>query len=112
MLFRSHREWNKAQPAGTTLEETFAREEIEFRQVQRASWMRSYIAVFKHPFFAVTGVDGHFDLRNLPPGEYTVEAWQRKIGDNETSRNRCAWRGKNMDFVFQIAGPLRKLPRA
>lgn len=37
-------------------------------------WMRSYIAVFDHPFFTVTKDDGTFEIPNLPPGEYEVEA--------------------------------------
>ncbi len=57
-------------------------------------WMSSYIGVCKHPFFAVTGEDGAFVLSNVPPGEYTVEAWHEKygaktatvtVGDGETS---------------------------
>ena len=43
-------------------------------------WMKGYIAVFKHPYFAVTAKDGKFDLKNLPPGTYTIEAWQEKYG--------------------------------
>src|SRR5205085_163689 len=43
-------------------------------------WMHSYIAVFKHAFFAVTGKGGSFDLKNLPPGNYTVIAWHEKLG--------------------------------
>ena len=63
--------------------------------------MRSYIAVFKHPFFAVTGVDGHFDLRNLPPGEYTVEAWHEKLGTMKQTITVAAGEAKTMDFVFK-----------
>jgi plastocyanin len=37
-------------------------------------WMRSYIAVFDHPFFTVTREDGTFEIPNVPPGEYEVEA--------------------------------------
>jgi plastocyanin len=37
-------------------------------------WMRSYIAVFDHPFFTVTKPDGAFEIANVPPGEYEVEA--------------------------------------
>jgi plastocyanin len=37
-------------------------------------WMRSYIAVFDHPFFTVTKEDGTFEIPNVPPGEYEVEA--------------------------------------
>jgi plastocyanin len=98
----NNREWNKAQPAGTTFEETFAREEIAIPvKCNVHSWMRSYIAVFKHPFFAVTGVDGHFDLRNLPPGEYTVEAWHEKFGAMKQAITVAPGEAKNMEFVFK-----------
>ena len=98
----NNREWNKAQPAGTTLEESFAREEIAIPvKCNVHPWMRSYIAVFKHPFFAVTGMDGHFDLRNLPPGEYTVEAWHEKLGAMKQTITVAAGEAKTMDFVFK-----------
>ncbi len=37
-------------------------------------WMRSYIAVFEHTFFTITKDDGTFEIPNVPPGEYEVEA--------------------------------------
>ena len=43
-------------------------------------WMNSYIGVLAHPFFAVTGDDGSFALSNLPPGDYTIEAWHEVYG--------------------------------
>lgn len=42
-------------------------------------WMRSYIAVFTHPFFAVTKEDGGFEIKGLPAGEYEVEAVHEKL---------------------------------
>jgi len=39
------------------------------REVRRAQWMRAYIGVVAHPYFAVTGADGSFELRNVPPGD-------------------------------------------
>ncbi|NRA03607.1 MAG: hypothetical protein HRU00_13505 [Myxococcales bacterium] len=56
-------------------------------------WMNAYVAVVDHPYFAVTGADGSFELGNLPPGTYTIGAWHEKygaidqtltIGDNES----------------------------
>ncbi len=56
-------------------------------------WMSAYFGVLPHPYYAVTGKDGAFTIKNLPPGEYTIEAWQEKlgtetrkvtVGDNET----------------------------
>ena len=43
-------------------------------------WMFAYVGVLDHPFFAVTGADGQFELKGLPPGTYTVEAWHEKLG--------------------------------
>jgi len=37
-------------------------------------WMRAYIAVFDHPFFTTTKDDGSFEIPNVPPGEYEIEA--------------------------------------
>lgn len=41
-------------------------------------WMFSYISVFDHPYFAVTGKDGTFKIANVPAGKYTIEAYHRK----------------------------------
>lgn len=43
-------------------------------------WMGCHIAVFKHPFFDVTGRAGTFTLKGMPPGKYTIEAWHEKFG--------------------------------
>src|SRR6266849_4649482 len=62
------------------IEETFAREEIIPVKCNVHPWMKGYIAVFKHPYFAITDKDGTFDLKNVPPGDYTIEAWHEKYG--------------------------------
>lgn len=41
-------------------------------------WMRSYVCVSEHPWFAVSDARGEFAIRGLPPGEYTLEAWHEK----------------------------------
>jgi plastocyanin len=43
-------------------------------------WMRAYAGVVPHPFFAVTALDGGYAIARLPPGHYTVEAWQERLG--------------------------------
>jgi plastocyanin len=46
-------------------------------------WMSAYIAVFDHPFFAVSDEEGKFAIKNLPDGDYTVVAWHEKLGRAE-----------------------------
>jgi len=43
-------------------------------------WMRAYANVVTHPFFAVTQDDGSFEIKGLPAGTYTIEAWHEKLG--------------------------------
>jgi hypothetical protein len=79
---KDNREWNQSQPAGASpLVESFARAEVGIPvKCNVHPWMKGYIAVFKHPFFFVTKKDGSFDLKGLPPGTYTIEAWQERFG--------------------------------
>jgi len=98
----NNREWNKAEPPGSAVEDTFAREELAIPvKCNVHPWMRSYIAVFKHPFFAVSSKDGHFELHNLPPGEYTVEAWHEKLGTMKQKLVIAPGESKNIGFVFK-----------
>ena len=44
------------------------------------SWMNAYGGVMPHPFFAVTGADGAFSLKGVPPGTYELTIWHEKLG--------------------------------
>jgi plastocyanin len=46
-------------------------------------WMQAWIGVVDHPYFAVTGPDGAFLLKDVPPGDYTVAAWHERFGTRE-----------------------------
>jgi hypothetical protein len=98
----NNREWNVAQGPGSKVEEGFPREELGIVvKCNIHPWMRSYISVFKHPFFGVTAKNGVFDLRNLPPGTYTIEAWHEKLGTSIQKITIGANETKHVEFVFK-----------
>jgi hypothetical protein len=98
----NNRESNKAQAPGTRVNMTFAREEIAIpMKCNVHPWMRSYIAVFKHPYFAVTGKGGTFELSNLPPGNYTIQAWHEKLGTSTQKISVGPGETKELAFVFK-----------
>lgn len=53
--------------------------QIEIRCDQHP-WTRGYIAVFDHPYFAVTTADGDFEIDSVPPGTYTLKVWHERLG--------------------------------
>jgi hypothetical protein len=98
----NNREWNMTQPHGVPLEQTFAREEIAIPvKCNVHPWMRGYIAVFKHPYFAVTDKNGSFELKDLPPGTYTIMAWQEKLGTKSQKVTVGAGESKTLEFAFK-----------
>jgi hypothetical protein len=44
------------------------------------SWMRGWVVVTEHPYYALTNEEGHFAFDNVPPGKYTLQVWQETLG--------------------------------
>ena len=72
--------FNRAQPKGRTIPIAFPHPEIVRVSCDLHSWMRGWVVVAPHPFYAVTDAAGRFALPGLPPGRYTVRAWQERLG--------------------------------
>ncbi|MBI1941535.1 MAG: carboxypeptidase regulatory-like domain-containing protein [Acidobacteria bacterium] len=100
---KDNREWNLSQPpGGAAIEQKFSRPEIMIPvKCNQHPWMRAYIGVTRHPFFAVTGKDGTFTLKGLPPGEYTIEAWTATFGTQEQKVTVGPSEAKTADFSFK-----------
>lgn len=65
-------------------------------------WMRAYVGVLEHPFYAVSGAGGAFTLNGLPPGTYTIEAWHEKLGTQTQSVTIGPSEAKDVSFTFKI----------
>ena len=77
-----NREFNKAhQLAGLKHTHVFSTKEVMIPfKCDVHKWMHAYVGVVDHPFYATTSGSGRFELKGLPPGTYTVEAWHEKFG--------------------------------
>jgi hypothetical protein len=65
------------------------------------SWMTAYAGVLNHPYFAVTANGGAFELKNLPAGTYTIEAWHEKLGSQTQSVTLAEKETRNISFSFK-----------
>jgi len=100
---KDNREWNESQPPQSApLEKTFAREEIMLPvKCNQHPWMRMFVNVTKSPFFAVTGPDGKFEIKGLPPGDYTIAFVQEKLGEQDVKVTLAAKDSKTVDATFK-----------
>jgi plastocyanin len=103
---RDNREWNKSQPPGAApIADSFARPELAIPvKCNVHPWMKSYIFVFKNPYYAVTSRDGKFEIKDLPPGTYTLVAWQEKYGTQEQTVTIAPKESKEVSFTFKASG--------
>ncbi len=94
--------WNIAEaPKAEHSFRKFASQEILFpMSCSVHPWMRAYIGVSPHPFFAVTGDDGAFTLRGVPPGTYTIEVVQEKLGSKEGTVTLTPSGTVSIDFTY------------
>jgi plastocyanin len=76
-------EWNESQmPTDPPIVKTFAKPEMQMiLQCNQHPWMRAYLNIMTHPYYAVSAEDGSFLIGNVPPGDYTLVAVHEKFGE-------------------------------
>ena len=100
-----NREFNFSQHVpGMKERKTFTAREVMVRfKCDVHIWMSAFAGVLDHPYFAVTANGGQFQLKGLPAGTYTVEAWHEKLGTSSQSVTVGEKEDRNITFAFKAA---------
>jgi plastocyanin len=98
-----NREWNESQPPQAPMvEKIFESPEIMLAvKCNQHPWMRMYVNVVSHPFYAVSGSDGHYEISGLPPGNYTLAFVHEKLGEQDVAVALAAHENKTVDTTFK-----------
>lgn len=93
---------NVAQPAkGIKSTFTFtAPQHVKFK-CDVHSWMSAHVLVVDNPYYAVTGDDGSYTIKNVPAGEYTVETWHESGWTATAKVTVAALTAATSDFTFK-----------
>ena len=102
-LPKNNAEFNTGQPIqGMKTTHVFTAKEIMVPfKCDVHGWMNAYVGVLDHPYFAVTKEDGKFQLKDVPPGTYTIEAWHERFGTQTQSVTLGASETKDVTFTFK-----------
>src|SRR5689334_19471916 len=102
---KANTEFNNGQPIqGMKMNHTFTAKEVMVPfKCDVHGWMNAYVGVLDHPFFAVTDDEGKFDIKGLPPGTYTIEAWHEKAGT--VTQSVTVGNSETKDVTFTLKAP-------
>ncbi|MDE3109803.1 MAG: carboxypeptidase regulatory-like domain-containing protein [Acidobacteriota bacterium] len=102
-MSKINKAWNETQePGAPPLIHKFTRPEIMIMvHCNHHPWMSAYLGVTSNPFFAVTGDQGTFTIKGLPPGDYTLHAWTKAFGTQEQKITVRAGETTTANFTFK-----------
>jgi plastocyanin len=99
---KTNGEFNTAEPMPMKTEHVFTTKEVMVPfKCDVHGWMNAYVGVMDNPYYAVTDKDGKFELKSLPPGTYTIEAWHEKLGTTTQSVTLGPKETKDIAFTFK-----------
>lgn len=102
-LPKNSAQFNIAQPKiGMKMTKMFTKQEVMVKiKCEVHSWMASYVGVLEHPYFAVSDDKGNFEIKNLPAGDYEIEAWHEKYKTQTMKVSVGAADTKTADFTYE-----------
>ena len=102
---KENKEFNLGMPLrGMKLEKTFSNPEVMIKmKCDVHPWMNAFIGVADHSYFAVTDDQGAFELKNVPPGDYVIEAWHETYGTKTQKVTVSAGAPVGADFKFSAS---------
>jgi hypothetical protein len=93
--------WNKSQPPGAPpIETSWKAPEAISVKCNIHPWMHGWQVVVKGPY-AMTDEKGNYTIKNVPPGSYTVTAWQEEYGTQTAKVTVAAGQPGKADFTFK-----------
>jgi hypothetical protein len=100
-------EFNFAQVVkGQVNEKAFDKSEVLVRmKCDVHEWMFAYIGVVDHPYYAVTAKDGSFTIKDVPAGDYTIEAFHLKAGAKNEKVKLSDTDKKTLAFELEVPAP-------
>jgi hypothetical protein len=99
---KDNREWNESRPPNAApLEKTFAREEIMLPVKCNQPVDENVHQRLQTPFYAVTGADRKYEIKGLPPGDYTLAFVHEKLGEQDQKITLAAKDSKTVDQGFK-----------
>lgn len=88
-------------PGGPDLTFTFPKPEMFLKfECDVHSWMFAWVSVFDNPYFDISGTEGKFTIKNVPPGKYTIVAAHHKAG-TQTQEVEVADKDVTVNFTFE-----------
>jgi plastocyanin len=104
-MAETNQEFNFGQPiAGMKNTVTFTAPEVLVPlKCDVHSWMNAFVGVVNNPYFAVSADGGKFELRDVPPGTYTIEAVHEKLGKQTQTVTVAPKDSKQVSFSFKAA---------
>lgn len=97
--------WDQSQaPGSPPLKKTFDQPEFIPVTDNQHPWEKAYVAVFAHPFFAISDEDGNYKIKGLPPGRYTVVVRHETLGEKTFEVTLVPGEAKDLSFSFDAEG--------